>query len=64
MKYLTYIIWMIFTLVMCLTMLPALFFGKQWFDIGDKILEYNWDNNDRKRIYTIRTCFKVKATWV
>lgn len=40
MKYLVYIIWMIFTLIMCLTLFPALLFKNQWFDIGDKILEY------------------------
>jgi len=45
MKYLIYIIWMLLTLIMCLTMFPALFAKKTgWFEIGDKILEEYGDN--------------------
>jgi hypothetical protein len=40
MKYLAFIVWLLFTAIICLLVIPA-FFAKEtgWFEIGDKILE-------------------------
>ena len=43
MKYITYLIWLTVTGVMCLTIFPAIFAFNEtnWFHIGDKILKSN-----------------------
>jgi hypothetical protein len=43
MKYIPYTIWLILSVVMILTMFPAIIaaLATNWFDLGDKILKSN-----------------------